>query len=287
MVGLGRMGSAMARVVSGAGFETTVWNRNPERSEIIAQDTGVRVAGSAADAAAGADVVITSLADGPAVRHVYLGPGGIVEGISSHAVALEASTIDIDTVTDVGRAVDGVAAGFLDSPVSGSVATVEAGALTFMVGGDPDLLDRVRPVLDVLGSKVLHVGQRGAGAATKLAVNGLVHGLNVALSEALVLAEKAGVDRKLAYEAFAGGAGGAPFVQYKRAAYENPEDAAVAFSLDLVSKDLQLITDLARRVGAPALQASAGLDIVRNAIENGFGDRDMSALAVFLRGDAA
>jgi 3-hydroxyisobutyrate dehydrogenase/2-hydroxy-3-oxopropionate reductase len=152
-----------------------------------------------------------------------------------------------------------------------------------MVGGDPDALQQARPVLDALASRVVHTGERGSGAATKLAVNALVHGLNVALSEALVLAEKAGVERRTAYEVFAGGAGGAPFVQYKRAAYEDPEAASVAFSIDLVAKDLELITGLGARVGAPMAQALVGLDIVRQAIAAGLGDRDLSAIAVFLR----
>ncbi len=178
---------------------------------------------------------------------------------------------------------DATGAGFLDCPVSGSVATVEAGALTIMAGGDAALIDRVRPVLDVLASQVIHVGPRGAGAATKLAVNGLVHGLNVALSEAVVLAEKAGVDRARAYEVFAGGAGGAPFVHYKRAAFLDPEAIPVAFSLDLVAKDLELITGLGARVGAPMRQAQTSLDVVRDAIADGYGQRDMSAVAVHLR----
>ena len=123
----------------------------------------------------------------------------------------------------------------------------------------------------------------GAGAAVKLAVNGLVHGLNIALAEALVLAERAGVDRSIAYEVFANGAGGAPFVHYKREAFEHPDLAGVAFSLDLVAKDLVLITGLASRVGAPMMQARTGLDLVNRAIESGMADRDLSAIAEYLR----
>jgi 3-hydroxyisobutyrate dehydrogenase/2-hydroxy-3-oxopropionate reductase len=194
------------------------------------------------------------------------------------------STIDPDTVRAVGAAVDRTGAGFLDAPVSGSVSTVEVGGLTIMLGGDAALIERARPVLDALATRVVHAGVRGAGAATKLAVNALVHGLNIALSEAVVLAEKAGVDRSAAYDVFAGGAGGAPFVHYKRAAYENPDAAPVAFSLDLVAKDYELITGLGDRLGAPMRQARVGLDIVRDAIADGFGGRDLSAVAAYLRG---
>jgi 3-hydroxyisobutyrate dehydrogenase/2-hydroxy-3-oxopropionate reductase len=157
--------------------------------------------------------------------------------------------------------------------------------LTVMAGGDPGLISRVEPLLDTIAKKVIRVGERGTGAACKLAVNGLVHGLNVALSEALVLAEKAGVDREKAYEVFSSGAGGAPFVEYKRDAYLHPDAADVAFTLELVAKDLDLITRLGSEVGAPMDQATTGLDIVNRAIESGLADRDLSAIAVFLRGE--
>lgn len=277
------MGRAMAARFHEAGYQMVLWNRDRAKAEAVAAETGSRVADTAAEAAAAADIVVSSLADDAALRSVYLGEGGVVEGISPGAIVVDTSTVDPETVVEVGAAVDARGAGFLDCPVSGSVSTVEAGALVVMAGGDADLVSRVEPLLSSIAKEVIHVGGRGAGAACKLAVNGLVHGLNVALSEALVLAEKAGVDRETAYGVFAGGAGGAPFVQYKREAYEHPEDATVAFSLDLVAKDLDLITGLAERVGAPMDQARTGLDIVRSAIESGLGDHDLSAVAVYLR----
>ena len=280
------MGSAMAARIAGAGFDTILWNRNPAKCEPLAQSLGAPVAATAAEAASKADVVLTSLADDAAVDEVYLGPEGIVEGISDGSIAVDTSTVDPETVARVGEAVDAAGAGFLDCPVSGSVSTVEAGTLTIMAGGDPELVERVRPVLDAMAARVVHCGGRGAGSTMKLAVNGLVHGLNVALSEALVLAERAGVDRNTAYEVFANGAGGAPFVQYKRQAYEHPDDTPVGFTLDLVEKDLELITGLGERVGAPLRQAATSLDIVRSAVAAGFGASDLSAIAVFLRGGA-
>lgn len=276
----------MSSVLSAAGYDLILFNRDVSKAEAVASTTGARVATTPAEAAAKAEVVITSLADDRAVIAVYEGDDGIVSGMSPGKIAIDTSTIDPETVRRIGAAVDATGAGFLDCPVSGSVATVEAGALTIMAGGDADLIDQVRPILEPLASRVIHVGDRGAGAATKLAVNGLVHGLNVALAEALVLAERAGVDRSTAYEVFVSGAGGAPFVQYKRAAYEHPEDAQVAFSLDLVAKDLELITGLGEEVGAPMSQAGAGLDIVRQAIGAGLGGEDMSAIAIYLRGEA-
>ncbi|HEX6301528.1 MAG TPA: NAD(P)-dependent oxidoreductase [Acidimicrobiia bacterium] len=284
VVGLGRMGSAMARRFAETGHELVLWNRDRSKAKAVAADTRAAIADTPAAAAAEAGTVVSSLADDRAVRDVYLGDQGIAAGIRSGSIAIDTSTVDPETSVEVGEAVETNGARFIDCPVSGSVSTVEAGALTIMAGGDADAIAQVEPLLATISKQVIRVGDRGAGAACKLAVNGLVHGLNVALSEALVLAEKAGVSRETAYEVFVGGAGGAPFVQYKREAYEHPENAVVAFSLDLVAKDLELITGLGDKVGAPMEQARTGLEIVKKAIASGMGDRDLSAIAVYLRG---
>ncbi|MGH8946978.1 MAG: NAD(P)-dependent oxidoreductase [Acidimicrobiia bacterium] len=283
VIGVGRMGGAMARRFAAAGHEVVLWNRDGAKADTVASETGAKIAATPAEAASSSDVVISSLADDEALRAVYLEDQGVVSGISRGSAAADTSTVDPGTILEVGRAMDEVGAGFADCPVSGSVSTVEAGGLIVMAGGEPDVIDRVEPVFASVAKRVIRVGARGAGAACKLAVNGLVHGLNIALAESLVLAERAGVDRSTAYEVFASGVGGAPFVQYKREAYEHPEEAAVAFSLDLVRKDLELIIALAAAVGAPMSQAQTGLDIVSRAAESGLGDADMSAVAVYLR----
>ena len=277
------MGAAMARRIRGTGAEVVVWNRDRSKAEVISQEIGATIAASAAEAAATSDFVLSSLADDEALKEVYLKANGVVEGIGEGTIALDTSTVDPATILRVGDSVDQVGAGFIDCPVSGSVSTVEAGGLTIMAGGDELAVKQAEPVLSAIASRIIHVGPRGAGAACKLAVNGLVHGLNIALSEALVLAEKAGVERETAYEVFVSGAGGAPFVKYKREAYGNPETAPVAFSLDLVAKDLELITALATRLDVPMNQARAGLEIVRRTLAAGMGPRDLSAIAVFLR----
>ena len=287
VLGVGRMGGAMARRFADAGYPVVVWNRDRAKADAVAAETGADIAESPAEAASSSDILVSSLADDEALRMVYLGPDGVAEGGSQSLAAADTSTVAPLTVVEVGAAMDRTGAGFADCPVSGSISTVETGSLIVMAGGDPEVVDRVEPVLGAIARQVVRVGGRGAGAACKLAVNGLVHGLNIALSEALVLAEKAGVDRKAAYEVFAGGAGGAPFVQYKREAFENPDDAKVAFTLDLVAKDRELITGLAEQVGAPMAQAGTGLEIVGKALAKGMAERDMSAIAVYLRDESA
>jgi 3-hydroxyisobutyrate dehydrogenase-like beta-hydroxyacid dehydrogenase len=287
VIGLGRMGGAMARRFSEAGFDLVVWNRDRAKSDQLAAETGSLVADTPADAATRAEISVTSLADDAALKDVYLGASGVAAGIKEGTLALDTSTVDPSTIDEVGRALDDRGATFIDCPVSGSVSSVEAGTLTIMAGGEPDSIARARPLLTSISKRLIRVGERGAGSACKLAVNSLLHGLNIALSEALVLAERAGVDRATAYEVFASGAAGAPFLDYKREAYENPEEATVAFSLDLVYKDLELITSLGDRVGAPMKQAMCGLEIVREAVASGMAGDDLSAVASYLRSQAS
>jgi 3-hydroxyisobutyrate dehydrogenase-like beta-hydroxyacid dehydrogenase len=275
------MGGAMVGTLRRAGFDVVAWNRDRGKCHAVAHTSGAEVAAGAAEAASAADVAITSLADDAAVEAVY---ADAVEGFHAGQVVLEMSTIAPETVRKVARSVQGRGATMLDAPVSGSVPVVERGELLIMVGGDPDALEHARPVLEALSSTIIHVGELGSGATMKLAVNALVHGLAVALSESLVLAERAGVERTTAYEVFASGAAAAPFVLYKRAAFERPDETPVAFSLDLVAKDLDLILALAERVGAPMPQGDTNREEVRAALAAGMGASDMSALAGYLRG---
>jgi 3-hydroxyisobutyrate dehydrogenase-like beta-hydroxyacid dehydrogenase len=174
-------------------------------------------------------------------------------------------------------------AGILDGPVSGSVGSTLAGELTIMVGGQAADLDRARPVLDHLARRIFHLGPLGAGAAMKLAVNTLIFGLNGAIAEGLLLAERNGIDRALAYDVLAASAAGAPFVGYKRDAFVEPDTTPVAFSLALAAKDLTLISALAEASGTAMPQAAVNLEVIR-AAEGSIGeDADFSTVASHLR----
>lgn len=270
----------MVGTLSREGFDVVVWNRSRSKAAEVAERVGCVAADTPSACASRADVVITSLADDAAVQAVY---PQLAEGLHPGQVVLEMSTIAPATVRAIAPFVQDKGASLLDAPVSGSVPLAEAGTLLIMAGGDPDALESARPVLEALSTKVIHVGGRGAGATVKLAVNGLIHGILVALSESLVLAERAGVERTTAYEVFASGAAASPFVLYKRQAFERPEETPVAFSLDLVAKDLDLILALAGQVGAAMPQAEMNRSEVRDAIAAGLGAKDMSAMAAFLR----
>jgi 3-hydroxyisobutyrate dehydrogenase-like beta-hydroxyacid dehydrogenase len=283
------MGAAMVGTLCRAGVEVVVWNRTRDRADAVGQATGATLAATAREAAAQAQVVLSSLADDAAVGAAYTGGDGVVAGLQPGVVVCEASTIDPGTVQRLGPLVEDRGAFLLDTPVSGSVSTVEAGQLTIMVGGDPEVLERVRPVLEPLAKQIFHVGDLGSGAVMKLTVNSILHGLNLALAEGLVLAEQAGVDRSTAYEVFASSVIAAPFVHYKREAFEHPGRPPVAFSLDLVAKDLDLILALAEAAGAAMEQATTNRQVVRAAVAAGLGGHDLSELATYLRaqGDGA
>lgn len=283
VLGTGRMGAALARRLAGAGHRVTVWNRTAAAAQAVADALpagSATVAATPAEAVRDRDVVLAMLADGAATRAVVLDTA-VLAALRRGSVVCDLGTSGVDTATalEAGLAAAGVR--FVDAPVSGSVPAVEAGTLLVMAGGDPAAVDAARPVLEAVARRVLRVGGAGAGQAMKLAVNLVVHDLNAALSEALILAESAGITRESAYDVLQDSVVGAPFVAYKRAAFLDP-GTPVAMSLDLVLKDLGLITALAADHGVPCGVTEAARTSVRDACAAGLGGQDMAALSRFL-----
>ncbi len=283
VLGTGRMGSAMARALARAGHDIVLWNRTAAAASALATELGARAAPDARTAIAGVDVALTMLADRTAVETTFRSDTGILAGVHSGTVLLEMSTVEPDVSRTLEPEVRSAGGALLDAPVSGSVTLAEQGTLTVMAGGDADALDRARPVLDALAARVFHMGPVGTGAAMKLAVNAVIFGLDVALSEALVLAERAGVDRAAAYDVLQASAVGAPFVGYKRAAFLEPDVTATAFSLELAAKDLGLITSYAEALGVPVAQARTNARLIAEAAASQGPERDFSQVASHLR----
>jgi 3-hydroxyisobutyrate dehydrogenase-like beta-hydroxyacid dehydrogenase len=283
LLGAGRMGSAMARALHAAGHDLVIWNRTPSAGEALASELGGRAVERAADVAALAEVSLSMLADGAAVDAVYGGPDGLIAGARSGTVLVDSSTVPPDVLRHHEPSIRARGAGVLDAPVSGSVALAESGKLTLMVGGEAADLQRARAVLGAVGSTIFHLGPLGTGAAMKLAVNTVIFGLNGALAEGLVLAERAGIAREVAYDVLVASAVGAPYVTYKRAAFLDPDGTPVAFSAELAAKDLRLIADLASDVGQSMPQAAANLAVIDALIAAGGGDHDLSMVASHLR----
>ena len=283
LLGTGRMGSAMARALHAAGHELVLWNRSPEAAQRLAAELGGTAVERPRDVAAMAGICISMLADRPAVDAVYSGPDGLLAGAGPANVLVDSSTVPPATIRAHESAARATGAGILDAPVSGSVALAEAGKLTLMVGGEDADLDRARAILDAVAATIFHLGPLGSGAAMKLAVNTVIFGLNEAVAEGLVLAERAGVPRDLAYDVLAASAVGAPYVGYKRAAFLDPDATPVAFALDLAAKDLGLIAELAADLGLRMPQAEINLDVIQTASSGGRGGLDFSTVAVELR----
>jgi 3-hydroxyisobutyrate dehydrogenase/2-hydroxy-3-oxopropionate reductase len=284
LLGTGRMGSAMARSIARGGFELVLFNRSPAKAESLAAELGAKVAGSPAEAVAAATVAISMVSNEAAVEELYRGPDGILDGLAPGLVLLEMSTVPPYVCQGLDDEVRSRGGSILDAPVSGSVPLAEAGTLTIMVGGDDGALEQARPVLEAMSSRIFHMGLLGTGATIKLAVNSIIFALNQSLSEALVLAERAGVERASAYEVFANSAIAAPYTKYKEAAFVDPAGTPVAFSLDLAAKDLDLILTLARAVGATMEQTETNLAIIEAAIASVGPGADLSAIAEHLRG---
>ena len=283
IVGTGRMGSAIARAIRAAGFDLMVWNRTRAPCDALAAELGCRSVETPAEVAASSDVTISMLADAGAVDAVYAGPDGVIAGARPGSVVVDSSTVPPSVIRRHETAIRDRDAGVLDAPVSGSVGLAESGKLTLMVGGELADLERARPVLEAYGARLFHLGPLGTGAAMKLAVNTVIFGLNQALSEGLVLAERAGIRRDWAYDVLAASAVGAPYVGYKRAAFLEPDTTPVAFAAELAAKDLRLIETLASDLGVELPQSKVDLADIDALLSAGQGDRDFSAVAEYLR----
>jgi 3-hydroxyisobutyrate dehydrogenase len=286
--GIGRMGLPMARNVLEAGFPLVVFNRTPERCEPLVE-AGAALAATPAELGRDCDVVITMVADGDAVRALLDGPEGLLAGAGSRdadapeLVLVEMSTIGPLAAREIaGRCAEaGVA--MLDAPVSGSIAVASAGALTILVGGSEEALERARPVLDAMSKAVLHLGPSGAGAAIKLSINLIIGATVQSVSEALVVAESSGIERGAAYDAIASSVVGSTFVDYKRDAWLDPDGTPTAFTLDLMRKDLRLALELGEATGVPLRGTAAAVEGTERAIESEGGDSDQVRIADALR----
>ncbi len=286
MLGTGRMGGSMARALAAAGFELYLYNRSPERARALATELGAHAEATPAEVARHADVILSSVADGAAVEALYEGRNGVIAGLRPGSVVADMSTVLPETILGLEKSIRSHGAGVLDAPVSGSVSLATAGKLTIMVGGTERDLERARPVLEALATNIFHTGPLGSAAAMKLAVNAVVFGLNQALSEALTLAEAAGIDRSIAYDVLAASAVGAPYVAYKRAAFMAPEETPPAFSLELAQKDLRLIGELAGAVGSDVAQARANLQLLIDTAATEGAQADISSVAAHIRRSA-
>ena len=276
--GLGRMGTQMALRVLGAGLPLTVWNRSPERLDALTS-AGARAVETPKALAEESEIVMTMVSDADALRSVLRGDEGVLAGLRPGSILIDTSTIGSAAAVELAAEVTERGAHWIDSPVSGSTALAEKGELTLMLGGEADAIERAAPVFDAISRQRFHLGGAGAGAAMKLAVQAVLAVLNEAVAEGLVLAERAGIAREAAYDVFSGGVVAAPYLLYKRDAFVRPDDTPVAFTVDLMRKDLRLVFELAREAGIELTAVRAADEVLGRA----GGEGDFASVAQVIR----
>ncbi|MEV6206649.1 2-hydroxy-3-oxopropionate reductase [Kitasatospora sp. NPDC051914] len=275
-IGLGIMGSPMAANLVKAGHHVTGYNlTQPQIDALVA--AGGHGATGIADAVKDAEVVITMVPADPQVEEVILGEGGVLENVQPGTLVIDMSSITPQTSIKVDAAARAKGVRTLDAPVSGGEAGAIEAVLSIMVGGAAEDFAEAKPLFDALGTTVIHVGPAGAGQTVK-AANQLIVAVNIqVLAEAVVFLENAGVDLQAALEVLGGGLAGSTVLNRKRANMLNREFAP-GFRIDLHHKDMGIVTDAARAVGAALPVGAVVAQLVASARANGDGALDHSAL---------
>jgi 3-hydroxyisobutyrate dehydrogenase len=276
ILGLGIMGSGMARRLLSAGFPLTVYNRTREKA-LSLSEAGAVVAQSPREAAAQAEVVIAMVADDQASRDVWGGENGALAGTKPGSVLIECSTLSVGWVKELAGAAAAKKCEFLDAPVTGTKPHAASGELLFLVGGDAQTIDKVQPVMAVLGRDAIHLGPQGSGAMMKL-INNFVCGVQAAsFAEAMSMVNSFGLDRAKAMSILTDGAPGSGIVK-RVATRAATDDFDPNFTLRLMTKDLSYAVNEASTRGLPLQTAASALQVFRRAVEAGYGDSDFSAI---------
>jgi 2-hydroxy-3-oxopropionate reductase len=274
-IGLGIMGGPMAANLVAAGHTVLGYDTRQEAAERLVSAGGA-YAGSAA-AAAAADVVITMLPDSPQVEQVVLGPDGVLEHAKPGLLLVDMSTIRPDTSVAIAAAARERGVRALDAPVSGGERGAIDGVLSIMVGGDPEAFEAARPVFEVLGATIVHVGPSGAGQTVKAANQLVVGGTYALVAEAIVLLEASGVDPGPALDVLAGGLAGSRILELKRKSMV-ARDFTPGFRIDLHHKDMGIALAAAREAGVALPMTGLTAQLIAAARANGYGPLDHSVL---------
>jgi len=275
-VGLGAMGSAMAQRLLAAGHPVTGYNRTRAKAEALASQ-GLTVAASARAAVEGAAVVLSMVTDSEALRDVAQRPDGILAGLGKGAVWAEMSTVSPTVTRMLGERVAEKGATLLDAPVSGSTVTIAQGQLSFIVGGDPAALERIRPYLLAIGPTITHVGALGLAVTMKIAINLSIGVQMLAFSESVLVAEKSGIPRENAVEALLKGVTASPMLKYRGPFVLDMPDEAL-FNVMLMQKDMRLALEQGRAVGVPLPATSLVHEMLTAARGLGLADKDFAAV---------
>jgi 3-hydroxyisobutyrate dehydrogenase-like beta-hydroxyacid dehydrogenase len=269
--GLGAMGAGIARRLMDAGYRVVGWNRTKSKAQDLL-DSGMGWADSPRELAAEVDVLFTMLTNTAAIESTADGPDGVLAGIRPRTVWADISTIAPDASMALAERVAATGAAFLDCPVSGSPATLAAGQMSVMAGGDRAAYDHVEAVLHAIGPKVTYIGPNGHAILTKVAINLALVASVTAFAEGVALVEKAGVDREAVVDAVLKSVIASPVIGYRAPLLV--DDTGVFADVELQQKDLVLAQDLARRLGMAVPLTSAASDMLSAARSSRQSDRD-------------
>ncbi len=275
-IGLGIMGSGMARNLLKAGFPVRVWNRTASRMDPLVAE-GAKAGSSPADVAAHTDIIITCVSDTPDVEEVILGEQGVIHGARPGALVIDMSTISPQATIEIAQKLQEKGIHMLDAPISGGSEGAQRGTLSIMVGGDPEQVARAMPVFQAMGKAITHVGGHGAGQTVKLVNQILVVGNCLAMCEALVFAQAGGVDLEKALEAVTQGAAGS-WMLSNRGPQIIHRDWRPGFTIDLQQKDVRLILREADQLGVPVILSSLVFNFYRTLQARGLGSEGNHAL---------
>ncbi|PHI20196.1 2-hydroxy-3-oxopropionate reductase [Lewinellaceae bacterium SD302] len=275
-VGLGIMGSRMAKHLITGGAEVTVYNRSVSATRPF-QDMDCKVAMSVDAAVKEADVVITMLANPEAVESVMLGENGGLKHMQTNALWIDSSTVNPSFASRSAAEAKMAGIRFLDAPVAGSKPQAENKELLFFVGGEPEEVEQATPFFSLMGKKVLHIGETGKGASFKMLVNIMLAQSMIIFSEAILLGEKMGIDREFMLNLLPNTVVAAPFIKFKAESIRK-DDYEVMFPLELMHKDLHLAGQTAYELDQPLFLAGLAEDLYARAKQEGLGRLDFAAI---------
>jgi len=275
-LGLGIMGSAMAKNLLKAGFQVTVWNRSPGKYAELTP-LGARVAATPAEVTGSCPITFAMLADPEAAQAVCFAPDGALAGIGAGRGYVDMSTVDAATAGKIGAAVSAKGGRFLEAPVSGSKKPAEDGTLIILAAGDRELFDQALPGFEKMGKKSLFLGDLGNGARMKLVVNMVMGGMMTVFCEGLALASKAGLAGGDLLDVLDSGALANPMFKMKGAQIAQGA-YATAFPLKHMQKDLRLAVALGDALGQPLFCASAANESFKRAKALGLSEQDFCAV---------
>jgi 3-hydroxyisobutyrate dehydrogenase-like beta-hydroxyacid dehydrogenase len=275
-IGLGIMGSRMAANLARAGFEVAVWNRTEQTARDWVAEHGGTLAASPAELAAGTDLLFTMVVDGPQVRSVLLGEGGVAEGARDGLLCVDCSTIGQPAALEIGAELAERGLRLLDAPVTGSLPGARDGTLLIMIGGEAADVDEARPAFEAMGKTILHVGPLGSGQAIKVIANAVAVAHAATVAEGLIAGKAAGVDLDALVAVLDGGAGSSRMLTLKQEPMRT-HDFTPLFRLAHMIKDVELCLEAS---SVPFESAERALEDMRRAAAAGHGDDDFAALLV-------